>query len=68
MPIEILPSGTNTAAVIPAWVAYAAADADVFPVDAQMTAFAPASIAFEMAIVIPRSLKEPVGFIPSYLT
>src|SRR6186713_1568054 len=32
-----------------------------------MTAFAPSSAAFETAIVIPRSLNEPVGFKPSYL-
>src|SRR3712207_2340645 len=68
LPMAILPSGTSTAAVMPACVAYAAADADVLPVEAQMTAFAPCSTAFEMAIVIPRSLKEPVGFMPSYLT
>jgi hypothetical protein len=36
--------------------------------DAQMTALAPASAAFEIAIVMPRSLKEPVGLIPSNLT
>ena len=52
---------------MPALTAYAAADADVFPVDAQITALAPSSAAFEIAIVIPRSLKEPVGFKPSYL-
>ena len=45
-----------------------AADAEVLPVEAQMTALAPASTALVMAIVIPRSLKDPVGFIPSYLT
>ena len=50
---------------MPALVAYAAADAEVFPVDAQITARAPSSAAFEIAIVIPRSLKEPVGFAPS---
>ncbi len=53
---------------MPAWVAYAAALADVLPVEAQMTAFAPCSTAFETAIVVPRSLKEPVGFIPSNFT
>ena len=53
---------------MPALTAYAAAAADVFPVDAQMTALAPASAAFEIAIVMPRSLKEPVGLIPSNLT
>ncbi len=37
----------------------------VLPVDAQITAFAPSSAAFEIAIVIPRSLKEPVGLAPS---
>src|SRR5688572_28820805 len=33
-----------------------------------MTAFAPCSMARETATVMPRSLNEPVGFIPSYLT
>ena len=33
-----------------------------------MTAFAPCSTAFETAIVMPRSLNEPVGFMPSNLT
>ena len=40
----------------------------MLPVEAQMTAFAPCSTAFEMAIVMPRSLKDPVGFMPSNLT
>src|SRR5439155_27368159 len=53
---------------IPARAAYAEADAEVFPVEAQMTAFVPRSIAFEMATVIPRSLNDPVGFAPSFLT
>ena len=47
--------------------AYAAAEAEVFPVDAQITALDPSSAAFEIAIVIPRSLNDPVGFKPSYL-
>ena len=68
LPIAILPSGTSTTAWMPAWVAYAAADAEVLPVDAQMTAFAPCSTAFEIAMVMPRSLKEPVGFMPSNFT
>ena len=51
---------------MPAFVAYAAALAEVFPVDAQITALAPSSAAFEIAIVIPRSLNEPVGLMPSY--
>ena len=68
LPIAILPSGTSTAAVMPACAAYAAAEADVLPVDAQMTAFAPCSIARETATVMPRSLNEPVGFMPSNFT
>jgi uncharacterized protein YceK len=42
-------------------------DAEVFPVEAHITAFDFSSIAFEIAIVMPRSLKEPVGFKPSNL-
>jgi threonine synthase len=41
---------------------YAAADADVLPVEAQMIALAPSSTAFATATTIPRSLNEPVGF------
>ena len=52
---------------MPARCAYAAAEAEVFPVDAHATAWAPASTAFDTAIVIPRSLNEPVGLVPSYL-
>ena len=37
----------------------------MLPVEAQMTAFAPASAALEIAIVMPRSLNEPVGLAPS---
>ena len=33
-----------------------------------MTAFAPCSRALETAMVMPRSLKEPVGLMPSNLT
>src|SRR6266568_915866 len=51
----------------PARAAKAAADADVLPVEAQMTAREPASTAFDIAIVMPRSLKEPVGLKPSHL-
>ena len=51
----------------PARAAYAAADADVFPVDAQMIALAPDSTALLTASVMPRSLKEPVGLHPSTL-
>ena len=65
LPIAIFPSGTRTTGFIPALVAYAAALALVLPVDAQITALAPSSAAFEIAIVIPRSLNEPVGLVPS---
>ena len=58
----------RTAGTMPALTAYAAADADVFPVDAQITAFAPSSAAFEIAMVMPRSLNDPVGLIPSNFT
>src|SRR5437660_8093678 len=54
-----------TAASISARAAYAAALADVLPVDAHTTTLAPSSAAFEIAIVIPRSLNDPVGFAPS---
>ena len=40
----------------------------MLPVEAQMTAFEPSSMALEMATVIPRSLKDPVGLRPSYLS
>ena len=40
----------------------------MLPVEAQMTALAPCSTAFDTAMVIPRSLNEPVGFMPSNLT
>ena len=39
----------------------AAAEADVFPVEAQATALAPSSTAFDTARVMPRSLNEPLG-------
>ncbi len=67
MPSAILPCGTSTAQVIPARAAYAAAEAEVLPVEAQMIALLPASTALETAIVMPRSLKEPVGLAPSTL-
>jgi hypothetical protein len=39
----------------------------VLPVDAQMTAREPDAIARATATTMPRSLNEPVGFIPSIL-
>src|SRR5918998_1251786 len=67
LPSAILPCGTSTAQVRPARAAYAAADADVLPVDAQITALAPDSTALDTATVMPRSLNEPVGLPPSTL-
>src|SRR5579875_285427 len=59
------PSGMITTQLSPARAAYAAAEAEVFPVDAQTTALAPSARALEIAIVIPRSLNDPVGLAPS---
>ncbi len=65
LPRAILPSGTITAPRIPARAAYAAALAAVFPVEAQMIASAPWPFAHDTVTVMPRSLKLPVGFMPS---
>src|ERR1700761_5486127 len=67
LPIAILPCGMSTAQVMPARAAYAAADAEVLPVDAHNTACWPRATASVTAIVIPRSLNEPVGLRPSTL-
>ena len=64
-PRAILPDGITTIELMPARCAYAAAEAEVFPVEAHATARAPSSTAFETASVIPRSLNDPVGFRPS---
>ena len=50
------------------YTAYAAADALVLPVLAQMTACDPAATAWVIATVIPRSLNDPVGLSPSTLS
>src|SRR5215208_4580397 len=59
------PAGKSTMGRSPARDAYAAADADVLPVDAQTTASAPAPADMLTATVIPRSLNDPVGLAPS---
>ena len=64
-PAAILPSGISTIEVSPARAAYADIEADVLPVDAHTTAWAPSCRATEMATVIPRSLNDPVGLSPS---
>ena len=68
MPAAILPSGTITAPRSPARAAYAAALAAVLPVEAHITASAPSSTAADTATVMPRSLNDPVGLRPSYLS
>ena len=67
LPTAIFPAGSTTTHSSPAAAAYAAAEADVLPVEAQITLRAPASRAFATATTIPRSLKLPVGFCPSTL-
>ncbi len=59
--------GQTTMTSIPAAAPYAAAEAEVLPVDAQAIAVAPASIALATATTMPRSLNEPVRFMPSSL-
>ena len=59
------PSANGTTAPDPS---NAAAAADVLPVDAQIIALLPSSTAFVTAMVMPRSLNEPVGLRPSYFT
>jgi hypothetical protein len=50
---------------MPALAEYAAADAAVLPVEAQTLARLPSATARLRATVMPLSLKEAVGFIPS---
>ena len=53
---------------MPAFAAYAARAAEVFPVEAHPTTLAPSSLAWETPMVMPLSLKEPVGLSPSNFT
>ena len=66
-PAAILPAGSTTTTSSPAAAPYAAAEAEVLPVLAQTMERAPASSAFATAITMPRSLNDPVGFVPSNL-
>ena len=68
LPWAIRPAGSSTIGSRPAFTAYADAEAEVLPVDAQTTARAPAPAAMLSATVMPRSLNEPVGLHPSTLT
>src|SRR5579864_8690754 len=67
LPDAIRPCGTTTTVRRPKRPPYAAADALVLPVDAQMIASLPAWMAAATATAMPRSLNEPVGFNPSSL-
>ena len=58
-PSAMWPFGRITMTSSPACAPYAAADAEVLPVDAHTTALAPASTAFATATTMPRSLNEP---------
>src|SRR4030042_2204282 len=63
----MFPLGTTTIVSNPNDAPYAAAEALVLPVEAQMIAELPASKALAIATTMPRSLKEPVGLHPSSL-
>src|SRR5574340_1073884 len=67
-PAATFPCGIRTTACSPARAAYAAAEAAVLPVDAQMTVSTPRPTASLIATVMPRSLNEPVGLSPSNFT
>src|SRR5262245_19977545 len=57
----------KTNAFILARAAYAAIEAEVLPVLAQATPLARRRFACVMPVVIPKSLNDPVGFIPRCL-
>ncbi len=65
---DTFPRGSSTALGIPARAAYAAIDADVSPVEAQITRAAPTCPAHDTPATMPRSLKLSVGFSPSCLS
>ena len=66
-PAAILPLGTTTMLCIPHAAPKAEAEALVLPVEAQITPVQPSSSPLATATTIPRSLNEPVGFMPSSL-
>jgi hypothetical protein len=53
---------------MPAFAAYADSEPAAFPLDAMATLLAPNSTALEMPTVFGLSLKDPVGFLVSFLT
>src|ERR1017187_954920 len=64
LPNEMLPYGMKITGCSPAALAYAAMDAEVFPVETQATRVAPSCTACDAPQVIPLSLKDPVGLKP----
>src|ERR1035437_9262696 len=64
LPNEILPYGMKITGCSPAALAYAAMDAEVFPVETQATRVAPSCTACDGPQVIPLSLNDPVGLKP----
>src|SRR6266567_5660037 len=60
-------AGITMTAGIPAAAAYAASAPPALPAVGAAKAFAPSCFARDTAAVIPRALKEPVGFKPSSL-
>src|SRR3712207_2686101 len=66
-PMAMYPSGMRTIVLRPYLEPYAAAEAEVLPVLAHIMFLDPVSRALATAITMPLSLKEPVGFKPSYL-
>src|ERR1035438_7970023 len=60
----MLPCGMKTTGRSPAALAYAASEADVFPVDTHATSDAPSCTACDAPQVIPLSLNDPVGLNP----
>src|SRR5882724_75908 len=61
-PAATCPAGKRTMLFISARAAYAATEAEVFPVEAQHTQENPSAFAMVMAAEIQVSLNEPVGF------
>ncbi len=67
LPAATPPSGTTTTVRRPKRPPYAAADALVFPVEAQSSVRLPSWSARATATTMPRSLNDPVGLRPSSL-
>ena len=63
-PNEMLPCGMKITGCSPAALAYAAIEAEVFPVETQATRVIPSRTACDAPQVIPLSLNDPVGLKP----